>query len=144
MKHPVPTAGWEHFAHVADMGVRGFGHTMAEAFEQAAIALTAVITDPACVRADASIEVTCDAANAELLFTDWLNALIYEMAVRKMLFSKFDVDIKDSKLKATAWGEQIDQQRHTPSVEAKGATFTELKVKQQENGIWMAQCVIDV
>ena len=35
---------WEHFPHDADVGVRGFGVTAAEAFEQAALALTAVVT----------------------------------------------------------------------------------------------------
>ena len=37
---------WEHFEHGADVGVRGIGPTPASAFEQAALALTAVITEP--------------------------------------------------------------------------------------------------
>lgn len=36
---------WTHFHHEADIGVRGTGHSPEEAFEQAAVALTAVITD---------------------------------------------------------------------------------------------------
>ncbi len=28
---------WEHLPHEADMGIRGFGATKAEAFEQAAL-----------------------------------------------------------------------------------------------------------
>ena len=40
-------AHWEHFSHEADIGIRGVGPTLATAFEQAAIAMTAVITDPA-------------------------------------------------------------------------------------------------
>ena len=35
---------WEHFPHDADVGLRGWGATPAEAFEQAAYALTAVVT----------------------------------------------------------------------------------------------------
>ena len=38
---------WEHFPHEADMGVRGIGNSKEEAFEQVAIAMFAVITDPA-------------------------------------------------------------------------------------------------
>ena len=37
---------WEHFPHDADIGVRGIGASKEEAFEQAALALTAVLTDP--------------------------------------------------------------------------------------------------
>jgi tRNA nucleotidyltransferase (CCA-adding enzyme) len=48
---------WELFPHEADMGVRGVGSSKKEAFEQAAVALTAVITDPTSVLAKDSIEV---------------------------------------------------------------------------------------
>jgi SHS2 domain-containing protein len=37
---------WAHFHHEADIGIRGIGRTREEAFEEAAVALTAVITDP--------------------------------------------------------------------------------------------------
>ncbi len=36
--------GWEHFPYDVDVGLRGFGATPARAFEQAARALTAVVT----------------------------------------------------------------------------------------------------
>jgi SHS2 domain-containing protein len=38
------TPHWEHFEHKADIGVRGFGNKPAEAFEQAALAMSAIIT----------------------------------------------------------------------------------------------------
>ena len=84
---------WEHFAHEADIGVRSLGASPAEAFEQAALALTAVITDPANVRSDEVVELSCEATDAELLLADWLNALIYEMATRQLLFARFVVQI---------------------------------------------------
>lgn len=63
------------------------------------------------------------------------------MATRQMLFSRFEVHIRSQHLHATVWGEAIDIARHQPAVEVKGATYTELLVKQDENGIWLAQCV---
>ena len=136
--------GWEHFEHGADIGVRGFGRNQAEAFSQVALALTAVITEPALIEASEKITVQCQAPDHELLLTDWLNAIIYEMAVRKMLFSRFDVEISDDQLKATLWGEPVDIKKHQPVVEVKGATYTELKVSQDDQGHWMAQCIVDV
>jgi SHS2 domain-containing protein len=135
---------WEHFSHMADLGVRGHGANLEEAFEQAAVALTAVIVDPTEVSASQPVSFECSAPDLELLLTDWLNALIYEMATRKMLFSRFEVKLDGTRLKATAWGEAVDRQRHQPAVEAKGATYTELKVIQEKDGSWIAQCVIDV
>ena len=135
---------WEHFYHMADIGVRGRGKTLAQAFEQVAIAMTAVITEPERIQPQQAIELSCAAPDQELLLVDWLNALVYEMATRKMLFSRFDVTLKAQQLTARAWGEKIDIARHEPTVEIKGATYTELKVAQLADGSWMAQCVVDV
>ena len=116
---------------------------MAQAFEQAALALTAVITDVSTVPQE-MISLSCDAPDAELLLVDWLNALIYEMATRNMLFSRFEVQLEDYRLTAQAWGEALEVARHRPAVEVKGATYTALKVAQQADGSWLAQCVVDV
>jgi SHS2 domain-containing protein len=134
---------WEHFEHGADIGVRGFGTSKAGAFEQAALALTAVITDPAAVQPLERIELRCEAPDDELLFAEWLNALVYEMATRRMLFSRFAVRLEDARLAAEAWGETVDAERHHPAVEVKGATYTALRVAPQGEG-WLAQTVVDV
>lgn len=141
---PLPVPFWEHFAHGADIGVRGVGRTPAQAFEQAALALTAVITDPATVAAHTPVDVACEAPDTELLLADWLNALVYEMQVRKMLFGRFEVSIDGTRLTARAWGEPVDVARHRPAVEVKGATYTQLAVRQLDDGSWLAQCVVDV
>lgn len=135
---------WEHFEHAADMGVRGIGATREAAFEEAALALCAVITDPALVRPDILFEVDCHATDDELLLVDWLNALISEMSAHRMIFSKFEVTISGGRVHGRAWGEIAVPARHHPAVEVKGATLTELKVFQNPDGLWTAQCVVDV
>jgi SHS2 domain-containing protein len=122
--------GWEHFEHGADIGVRGYGQSLAAAFEQTALALTAVITDLDKVEAKEGIQLTCTAPDSELLLADWLNALIFEMATRRMLFSRFEVTIEGQRLRAMAWGEPVEVARHCPAVEIKGATYTALVVSQ--------------
>lgn len=140
----ITAAGWDHFQHVADIGVRGFGARLEEAFEQAALALTAVIVDPEQITDKKRVKIEVKATDNELLLIEWLNALVYEMATRRMLFGRFRVKISDGILRASAWGEPIKTERHHPAVEVKGATFTELKVAQDANGVWFAQCVVDV
>jgi len=134
----------ETFAHEADIGVRGRGPDLASAFAQAALALTAAITDPAAVAAAVAVDIDCCAPDPELLLVDWLNRLIYEMATRKLLFGRFEVAIAGDRLHGRAWGEPIDPPRHQPAIEAKGATFTELRVAREADGRWVAQCVVDV
>jgi SHS2 domain-containing protein len=140
---PVSSARWEHFPHDADVGVRGRGATPEEAFEQAALALTAVVTH-APVELRLTVEVTCEAPDLEILFVEWLNAIIYEMAIRKMLFGRFAVRIRDSRLDGTLWGESVDVVRHAPACEPKGATYTALRVAKEPDGSWSAGCVVDV
>lgn len=137
-------AHWEHFPHQADVGVRGLGATLEQSFEQAALALTAVVADLQTVAPREMLEITCMAPNAELLLVDWLNSLIFEMATRNMLFSRFEVHLEGSRLHARVWGEALQVERHHPAVEIKGATYTALKVVQQLDGSWLAQCVVDV
>ncbi len=140
---------WQHYEHEADIGIEGIGASIEVAFIQAALALTAVITEPKNVSPESEVEISCEAPNDELLFVDWLNALIFEMADRKMLFSRFDVEITSqqphaSSLHAKVWGEMIDQARHQPVVEIKGATYTTLQVYEDSDHIWHAQTVVDV
>ncbi len=134
---------WELFSHDADMGVRGVGRTLEEAFAQAGIALTGVATNPQTVKPASERVIKCQAPNLDILFYDWLNSLIYEMSKDKFFFSKFEVQIKNLRLAAKIWGEAVDIERHTPAVEVKGATFTQLKVEQNGDR-WTAQCVVDV
>jgi tRNA nucleotidyltransferase (CCA-adding enzyme) len=140
---PDVTERWEHFSHEADMGIRGFGSTFARAFEQGALAMTAVVTDPAAVEALEVVTIECEATDRELLFAEWLNSLIFEMSVRKMLFGRFSVQLEGTRLRAQAWGERVEPARHHPAVEVKGATYTALRVAC-EGDRWVAQTVIDV
>ncbi|MCL9684929.1 archease [Legionella maioricensis] len=134
---------WEHFIHEADIGVRGVGPTLPDAFEMGALALTNVITNSDAVKPVKSVHVSCEAPNQEILFTDWLNAIIYNMAIHNMLFSEFHITIENGTLEAIIKGEAVDRKRHQPIVEIKGATYTELKVVKKDE-IWIAQCIVDV
>lgn len=137
-------ARWEHFAHAADIGVRGFGETKEQAFEQAALAAIAVMTDVATVQGDEMIRVSCEAPDDEMLLVDWLNTVVFEIAMRKMLFNRFAIERKGTHLHAQLWGEKIDLERHQPCVEIKGATYTDTRVFQRKDGTWVAQCVVDL
>jgi len=136
--------GWEHFDHQADIGIRGTGRTMAEAFEQAAVAMTAVITPPERILSREAVRVHCEAPDRELLLADWLNAILGEMSTLRMLFSHFEVTVTGNMLEAVLHGEKLDASRHEPSVEVKGATYHHLSVRQDAEGNWTAQCVVDV
>lgn len=139
------TSSWEHFAHGADIGIRGFGATAKEAFEQTARAMMAVIAEDTAIEAHQTIELTCSAPTLEDLLFDFLAAIVFEMSVRQMLFADFRVEIEGTRLCARIAGEPIDRNRHELAVEVKGPTYTELCVRFDEHrSRWIAQCVVDV
>lgn len=137
-------AGWEHFPHDADVGIRGYGPSLGAAFEQAAVAMMAAITDVENIQARQCVSIVCRAPQVDLLLVEWLNALVYEMATRHMIFCRFAVTIEDTGLSAQAWGEPVSVGRHRPAAEVKGVTYTALEVSRRADGQWLAQCVVDV
>src|SRR5262249_60245709 len=111
--------------------------------DRGAWAWTAVVK-PAEIRSVVSVKVQCEGPDVELLLVEWLNAIIYEMAVRKMLFSRFAATIDGTRLQGTLRGEPVDVARHAPACEPKGATLTALKVGNDESDLRTAACLQDV
>lgn len=136
---------WEHFPHGADVGIRGVGPTVEEAFAEAVLALTAVVTDPARVRPLESRALECEGSSLDDLFFAFIDELVFEMSAEGLLFCRAEVHIEGTRLRARLEGEPIDRVRHEPAVEVKGPTLTELRVAEgSEGGAWVAQCVVDV
>jgi tRNA nucleotidyltransferase (CCA-adding enzyme) len=138
-------ARWEHFPHGADIGIRGVGPTLDTALEQVALALTAVMVEPGQVERRETVDVSCQAPNPEELLYDWIDAVVYEMATRGMLFGRYEVRVDGTRLTARLHGERVDRARHEPAIEVKGPTYTQLRVANDATaGEWVAQCVVDV
>jgi SHS2 domain-containing protein len=133
----------ETFEHEADIGIRGMGTTLEEAFANAAAALFSVMVDITRVEQKEFRGVNVSADDREQLLVEWLNALLAVSDIERMVFSRFEVRIEGNRLAGTAWGEHLDRTRHHAHVEVKGATYHMLSVLQ-ENGRYLAQCVVDV
>ncbi len=134
---------YETFEHQSDIGVRGFGDSLEEAYANAAAAMYSVMADISRIAQRESRAVHVTAEDREQLLVEWLNALLALSDIERMVFSRFEVHIEGSDLTGTAWGEGLDRLRHEPKVEVKGATYHLLKVAD-EDGRYTAQCVVDV
>jgi SHS2 domain-containing protein len=77
------TNRWEHFSHDVTSHRWHRCHRRT-GFEQAALAMTAVITDPAGLNPQEMVEIACEAPDDELLFVDWLN-VVFEMAMSSVV-----------------------------------------------------------
>jgi SHS2 domain-containing protein len=139
---------FEQFEHGADVGVRGFGATPAEAFEGAAAALfTLLCADLSRVRPARAERIEAESGTLDELLVAFLNELISLSDARRLVFGRVSVSIEEAggrfRLDAVAEGEPFDPERHEFTVVPKGASFTALRVAT-EDGVWLAQCVVDV
>jgi SHS2 domain-containing protein len=113
-----------------------------KAFENGAKALFSVMVDLDTVKAATKVTVDCSAYDYEGLFIEWLNTLLSEMDLRRMLFSTFSVTLNSYMLHGEAFGEKIDRNKHVITGEVKAATYSSLKL-EEKNGK-MIQCIVDV
>lgn len=134
---------YETFEHEADIGVRGFGGSVEEAFAGAAAALYSVMVDLPRVEPRNERHVNVEAGDREQLLVEWLNALLAVSDIDRMVFSRFEVRILGERLEGSAWGEPLDRKKHRPNVEVKGATYHMLSVHERDGEV-VAQCVVDV
>lgn len=146
----------EHFEHKADIGIRGTGNTLNQAFEKCAIALTQIIADTNTIQPKKSHIIELTGTDNGALLVSFLNELLFIKDKKKMFYSKFRVKlgketIVDEKgnvkemvtLKATCFGEKINRNKHALRTDPKAATYSEL-FAGEKNGTFIAQCVVDV
>ena len=70
-------AGFERFDVAADVGVRAWGRTRAEAFAQAALGVLALAVAPDAVEARERREVRAQGDSPEALLVHWVNECLY-------------------------------------------------------------------
>jgi len=134
---------YQKFDHGADIGIRGIGKTVEEAFAEAAKAMFDVMVDIGNVQTKKEVKITTKAENKEELLIEFLNKLLSEADLKNMVFSEFKVLIEYNKLTAIAIGEKLNPKKHNIKTEVKAATYSMLKIGQENNN-YFAQCVIDV
>jgi len=139
---------FEQFEHEADVGVRGYGKTVEEAFENGAKAMFSIMINLKKVETKKELKIECEAENLEELFAEWLNALLSQSGIENMIFSDFKIkEIKkvnsNYKLIGMAKGEKLNPEKHEAKIEVKAATYSQLKVVK-EKGRYVAQTIVDV
>ena len=115
--------------HTADIGIVAYGSDLKEAFANAAYGFFSLITEPRRIRATIKREIEVRADDLEGLMVAWLGEFIYLFDVEQLLFKKFVIEeFSQTHLKATVYGEKVDQQRHRLKLGIKAVTRHQLSV----------------
>ena len=138
------TERFEILEHTADVGIRAFGSTRAELFENAALAVQSLALDPAAIEEKAAYALTATGEDPESLLINWLNEVVYYLDGKRIAMSRFAVSVTDSTaVEGQAWGEPRDPQRHPAQLVIKAATYHQLSIRE-DNGRWTAEVYLDV
>jgi len=135
---------FEILEHAADVGFRAFGESLPELFVNAALALQSIALDTSNVEPHQEYELTANGEEYESLLINWLNEIVYYLDGEHVAMSRFDVqELTHASIRAKAWGEPRDRERHPARIVVKAATYHQLRI-EQSNGCWRAEVYLDI
>ena len=141
---PNSIAGHEQFEVEADVGIRAWGPTRAEAFAQAALGVLALVADPATVAPREAREVRAQADGPETLLAAWIDECLYVHEIEAFVVSRVEVTAcSDTVVHGRLHGEPLDAGRHRLGTVVKAATLHGVSVQVRE-GRHEVEIIVDV
>lgn len=123
---------FEFFDNTADVGIKAYGKTLEEAFENSALAVFEVMTDTSKVDPVEERKVSVDGIDLENLLYRWIESLLVYYDSELMLFSKFKVKIDQDnmRLEGEAWGEKFNEEKHERRTLVKAMTYSLMSINK--------------
>ena len=134
---------FEFLPHTGDIKFRVYGKTLAEIFENSALAVSNFIARGKKInpRKKKSVSLISSSTDLNLLLYKFLDELIFFLDAENFIAAKAKVTIKNSHLKAVVYGDKASDYKDLDHI--KAATYSEMYIKKIKNG-WEAQAVMDV
>ncbi len=126
------TVRYEFLEHTADVGLKAYGNTLEEIFENAALGMFDLMTDVRTVERRGEVQVRVESLDLESLMVDWLTELLYVHELENVFLSEFQVAIDGLSLQATARGETLDPSRHPLDLAIKAVTYHLIEVNARK------------
>jgi SHS2 domain-containing protein len=141
--------GHDTLEHTADMGLRGWGESIQQAFEEIAKAMFELTADVRGLNATREVGIHCRGSDREELLIELLNNLLLRSDIDGVVFVDLDIERLDDEaglytVEATAHGVPMREVKDRLLIEVKAATYCGASVKEDESGMWSACCVVDV
>lgn len=133
---------YEFLEHTADIKFRSYGATLEEAFANVVEAFADFVAHGENVKPRKGKVVNVSGKDKESLLYNFIEELIYLMDVEGFLAVKGEVFFRGNNLRAELFGDDVKSYQGLESV--KAATYAEMQIKEEENGNWTIQVVLDV
>ncbi len=135
---------YEPIEHTADIGIRVFGKDLKELFENAAKGMSDIMAGLDSIEKRDTVNIDISSDSKEELIVDFLNEFLYFFDTQGFLLASVDINQIDQRhLKARAFGEFFDENKHEVSEAIKAVTYHMLKVGKTGDE-WEAQIIFDV
>jgi protein archease len=136
--------GWEHFEVEADVGVRGWGRTRADAFAQVTLGVCALLVSPEQLEPRERREVRAQAEAPESLLVTWIDECLYVHEIEGFVARSVEMTVcTDTLAHGVLHGEPVDPGRHRVGTVVKGATYHQVRVGIRD-GVHEARIIVDV
>jgi tRNA nucleotidyltransferase (CCA-adding enzyme) len=119
-----PERGCEQFDVEADVGIRAWGPSRADAFAEAALGVLALTVDPESVQAREGRAVRAQADTLETLLVAWVDECLYVHEIEGFVAHTVEVtECSDTVVHGRLLGEPLDPARHRLGTVVKAATL---------------------
>ena len=140
--------GFEFLEHTADVYIAAYGKDLAEAFENAALAMFETMTDTGTVEPRIEETVEAEGYDKQALFYNWLEKILIKFELNNRLYSRFKIQkIKKTengfKLKAKVYGEPFNPEKHPQKVGVKAVTYHRMKIRENL-GVTTVRFILDI
>ena len=139
---------FEFLEHTADVYIAAFGDSLEEAFENAALATTEVMTDADQVKPETKEKVELEARDMHELLYNWIEELLFRFDAENNVYSRFQVSsIEESdrglRLRAEISGEVFDPESRPQKLGVKAITYHLMEIKTRPDEVTL-KFVLDV
>jgi protein archease len=132
---------YEILEHPADVGFLAYGRTLAELFENAALALCALACVPEKIEERLEREITARAADIESLLYAWLAEILAVADAEQLVFRRARVTFlsepacgKPGEVHGRMFGEKFDRARHAAGTYIKAVTLHQFALERAPEG----------
>lgn len=131
-------AGFEYIDHPADIQLHSWGANLSRALEPLCVALSGVMFDPSGFNDNVEKEIEIESNDLFSLVCQLLEEFLFLFDTTDFVLKRItitDCDLNKFKIKATAYGDEYDPDKHSDfqRTEVKAITYASMQVEQKED-----------
>lgn len=132
---------YEILEHPADVGFLAYGGTLAQLFENAALAMCSLACPPEKIEEREEREIVASGTDVESLLYSWLTEILAVADGEQLLFRRARVsELREPQAgipgtaRGIAYGEKFDRERHAAGTYIKAVTLHQFAVERTAEG----------